>query len=57
MRENAGQNNSEYGHFLCSYFFKVSFRFQPKVCDGCHGLMQKATTFNDVAIASLKGND
>ena len=25
--------------------------------DGCHYLVQKATSFNDITIASVKGND
>ena len=39
------------------YFLETNFRFQWKVCSGCHDLMQKAMSFNDVAIASIKGND
>ena len=39
------------------YFLQVNFGFQPKVCDGCHDLMQKAMSFNDVAIVPVKGND
>ena len=39
------------------YFRKVNFRFQPKVCDGCHDLMQKVMSFNDVAILYIKRND
>ena len=39
------------------YFLKVNFRFQPKVCDGSHVLMQKALCFNNVAIVSVKGNN
>ena len=34
-----------------------NFRFDLKVCNGCHDLMQKAKSFNDVAIVSVKGND
>ena len=26
------------------------------VCNGCHNLMQKAMSFNDVAIVYVKGN-
>ena len=36
---------------LC--FLKTNFRFQPKVCNGCHDLTQKAVSFNDVAIVSV----
>ena len=31
--------------------------FELYVCNGCHNLMQRATNFNDVAIASIKGNN
>ena len=37
-----------------SYFFKIDFRFQPKVFDNCHDLMQNIMGFNDVAIVSTK---
>ena len=40
------------------YVFDINFRFQPKVCDGYHDLMQKATSFDDVVIViSVKEND
>ena len=32
-------------------------RFQPRVCNGCHSLMEKAMSFNDVAVVFGKGND
>ena len=35
------------------YFLELNFRFQPKVCDGCHDLMQKAKSFNDAATISV----
>ena len=38
------------------YFFKINFRFQPKLYDACHNLMQKAKRFNDLTILSAKGN-
>ena len=39
------------------YFLDIYFRLDPKVCNGCHDLMQKAMRFNDVAIVSVKEND
>ena len=39
------------------YFLKINVRFQPKVCNGCHDLMQVAVNFNDVVIVYVKGND
>ena len=38
------------------YFLEKGFKFEPYVCNGCHDLMQKAMSFNDVAIVSIKGN-
>ena len=44
---------------ICHYwhFLEINFKIQPKVCNSCHDLMQKAMSFNDVAIVSVKGND
>ena len=39
------------------YFLDKNFSYQPHLCNGCHDLMQKAMTFNNVAIASIKGSD
>ena len=39
------------------YFLDKNFSYQPHVCNGCHDLMQKAMSFNDVAIVSIKDND
>ena len=39
------------------YFLEVSFRFQPKVCNVCHALMQDSMIFNNVVIVSVKRND
>ena len=44
----------DYLQFLL--LLKLNVRSQPKVCDGCHDLKQKAINFNDVAIVS-KSND
>ena len=34
----------------------ISFRFQPKLCEGCHDLMQKTMSFIDITFASVKRN-
>ena len=36
------------------YFKDIGFKYEPYLCNGCHGLMQKAMNFNDVAIVSIK---
>ena len=38
------------------YFKDIDFKYEPYLCNGCHDLMQKAMSFNDVAIAYVKGN-
>ena len=35
----------------------VNFRFYREVCDGCHDLAQKALSFDNVVIVSVKGNN
>ena len=39
------------------YFLDKNFCYQPHLCNGCHNLMRKAMSFNDVAIVFIKGND
>ena len=38
------------------YFKDIGFNYEPYFCNGCHGLMEKAICFNDVAIVYDKGN-
>ena len=38
------------------YFKDISFKYEPFLCNGCHGLMQKPISFNDVAIVNVKGS-
>ena len=38
------------------YFKDIGFKYEPYLCNGFHGLMQKAIRFNDVAIIYVKGN-
>ena len=39
------------------YFLDKNFNYEKYLCNGYHDLMQKAMSFNDAAIASIKGND
>ena len=39
------------------YFLGKNFSYEPHLCNGCHDLMQKAMSFNDVAIVSIKSSD
>ena len=38
------------------YFKDIGFRYEPYLCNGCHDLMQKAMSFNNVAIVYVKGS-
>ena len=38
------------------YFKYIGFKYESCLCNGCHDLMQKAMSFNDVAIVYVKGN-
>ena len=38
------------------YFKDVGFKYEPYLCNGCHDLMQKAMSFNHVAIVYVKGS-
>ena len=39
------------------YFLDKNFNYEKYLCNGCHDLIQKAMSFNDVAIVSIKGNN
>ena len=39
------------------YFLDKDFNYEKYLCNGCHDLMQKARSFNNVAVVSIKGND
>ena len=38
------------------YFKDIGFNYEPYICNGCHGLMQKSVSFNDAAIVYVKGS-
>ena len=38
------------------YFKDISFKYEKYLCNGCRDLMQKAMSFNNVAIVYIKGN-
>ena len=42
---------------ILNRFFKdIGFKYEPYLCNGSHDLMQKAMSFNDVAIVYVKGS-
>ena len=44
--------------YICHYwYFKdTGFKYEKYLCNGCHDLMQKAVSFNNVAIVYVKGS-
>ena len=38
------------------YFLNFSFKFQPNVCNRCHGLVMMSVNLSDIAILNLKGS-
>ena len=36
------------------YFLEVNHRFQLKVCNGCHDVMQKAVNINNVQVTATR---
>ena len=38
------------------YFKNIDFKYEPHLCNGSDSLMQKAVSFNDVAIVYFKGS-
>ena len=43
---------------ICHYwYFKgIAFKYESYLCSGCHDLMQKAISFNKIAIVYIKGS-
>ena len=38
------------------YFKDTGFKYEPCLCNCCHDLIQKAMSFNNIAILYIKGN-
>ena len=53
---NVNKTNASKECDICHYwYFKdIDFKYEPYLCNGCHDLMQKAMSFNDVAIVYVK---
>ena len=41
---------------ICHYWYlkDIGFKHEPYLCNGCHDVMQKATSFNNVPIVYVK---
>ena len=38
------------------YFKYIDFKYEPYLCNGCHNLMQKSMSFNNIGIVYVKGS-
>ena len=38
------------------YFESIGFKYEPYLCSCCHDLMQKAVSFNNIAVVYVKGS-
>ena len=38
------------------YFKDIGFKYEPHLFNGCHSLIQKAASFNNIAIVYVKGS-
>ena len=38
------------------YFKNIGSKYEPYLCNGCHDLMQKAMSFDNIAVVYVKGN-
>ena len=50
-------NLSKECDICCYWYFKdIGFKYEKYLCNSCHDLMQKAISFNNVAIVYVKRN-
>ena len=46
---------------ICNYWYfgtgNINFTFHPQVCNDCHDLLQKAMSFNDFVLVTIKRKD
>ena len=56
---DANKSNKSKDCDFCRYwhFLDKNFNHEPYLCNGCHHLMQKAVSFNNVTVVSAKGSD
>ena len=57
-RLHVNKTNASKEQDICHqcYFEDVGFKYEPYLCNGCHDLMQKAMSFNDVTVVYVKGS-
>ena len=53
---NKTSASKEYDILHYYYFKDIGFKYELFLCNGCHDLMQKDMSFNDVVIVYVKGS-
>ena len=55
---NINKTNTSKECKICHYWYlkDIGFKYEAYLCSWCHGLMQKAISFNDVIIVYVKGS-
>ena len=55
---DVNKTNLSKGRDICHYwYFKdTGFNYERYLCNGCHDLMQKAMSFNNIAVVNVKGS-
>ena len=53
------KTNESNEYYICHYWYFLDrgFKYEPYLCNGCNDLIQKAMSFNDFAISSVKESD
>ena len=51
VNKTSASKESDVCHYW--YFLNLSFKFQPNVCNGCHGLFIISASLNGIAISNV----
>ena len=54
-KSNGKSKEYDFCHYW--YFLDKNFNYEPYLCNGCHDLIQKAISLNNVAVIFTKGSD
>ena len=54
VNKTSASKECDFCHYW--YFEDIGFKYEPHPCNGCHDLMQRAMSFNDVAFVYIKGS-
>ena len=57
--EGTDISNDSHKYLVCryNYFLGINLKFQPRVCNVFHNILQRAMTFNDAEIVTVRKFD